>query len=75
MYNLNNILFIHYSDMIVNRGHSLIGKTAILHIVILGSSPNVSKHIILTLTDLDRYIYNNQCVEVHVLIHIYRYLY
>ena len=24
------------------RGHSLTGKTAILHIVILGSSPNVS---------------------------------
>ena len=23
-------------------GHSLIGKTAILHIVILGSSPNIS---------------------------------
>ena len=25
------------------RGYSLIGKTAILHIVILGSSPNISK--------------------------------
>ena len=24
------------------RGYSLIGKTAILHIVILGSSPNIS---------------------------------
>jgi hypothetical protein len=28
------------------RGHSLIGKTAILHIVISGSSPDVSSHII-----------------------------
>ena len=29
--------------MFINlRGYSLIGKTAILHIVILGSSPNVS---------------------------------
>lgn len=27
------------------RGYSLIGKTAILHIVILGSSPNISKLI------------------------------
>jgi hypothetical protein len=25
------------------RGYSLIGKTAILHIVILGSNPNISK--------------------------------
>jgi hypothetical protein len=26
-----------------HRGYSLIGKTAILHIVILGSIPNISK--------------------------------
>ena len=28
------------------RGYSLIGKTAILHIAILGSSPNISINII-----------------------------
>ena len=27
---------------IIKRGYSLIGKTAILHIVILGSSPSIS---------------------------------
>ena len=27
------------------RGYSSIGKTTILHIVILGSSPNISKYI------------------------------
>jgi hypothetical protein len=29
------------------RGYSLIGKTAILHIVILGSSPNISTYLLL----------------------------
>ena len=28
------------------RGYSLIGKTAILHIVILGSNPNISKNFL-----------------------------
>ena len=32
---------------ITKRGHSLTGKTAILHIVILGSSPNVSRFFFL----------------------------
>ena len=31
--------------IIVKRGHSLIGKTAILHIVISGSSPDVSSSL------------------------------
>ena len=31
-----------YKFKINLRGYSLIGKTAILHIVILGSSPNIS---------------------------------
>jgi hypothetical protein len=29
-------------------GYSLIGKTAILHIVILGSSPNISIYLLLS---------------------------
>jgi hypothetical protein len=36
------IAFFKLSCHIYLRGYSLIGKTAILHIVILGSSPNIS---------------------------------
>ena len=37
-----------FSDKIVyNRGYSLIGKTTILHIVISGSSPDVSNFYVL----------------------------
>jgi hypothetical protein len=33
---------INIFSLVLHRGHSLIGKTAILHIVISGSSPGVS---------------------------------
>ena len=36
------------------RGYSLIGKTAILHIVILGSSPNISTWEVKKLKSLNR---------------------
>ena len=36
--------FLGYNSVSI-RGYSLIGKTTILHIVILGSSPDVSKYI------------------------------
>ena len=34
------IFYLHFN--FIKRGHSLTGKTAILHIVISGSSPDVS---------------------------------
>jgi predicted alpha/beta superfamily hydrolase len=39
--NTVNVIFLR-DGRGVKRGYSLIGKTAILHIVILGSSPNIS---------------------------------
>jgi hypothetical protein len=39
-------------------GYSLIGKTAILHIVILGSSPNISIYLLLSLRAKNKMYYN-----------------
>ena len=38
------------------RGYSLTGKTAILHIVILGSSPNISNWFIYMIFKLDWFV-------------------